>query len=143
MSKSYCPFCGSDVEANNQFCPNCGASMTAVKTPSPQPEQPYPTTQPYPTAQPYTQQTTTYVTAQRPQQDSLGTLSLVFAILSFFCLGTIGSIVAIICGHIAKSRGSNGSATAGLIIGYIGLVLSVVGIVIYIILFSTQEWVFY
>src|SRR5947199_10197663 len=62
--------------------------------------------------------------------------SLVLAILSFFCGWLITAIPAVICGHIARSKirksggalGGTGIATAGLILGYIALVLGVMGI---------------
>src|SRR5437868_8207487 len=62
--------------------------------------------------------------------------SLVLAILSFFCGWLITAIPAVICGHIARSKirksggalGGKGIATAGLILGYIALVVSVMGI---------------
>ena len=58
------------------------------------------------------------------------------AILSFFCGWLITAIPAVICGHIARSKirksggalGGTGIATAGLILGYIALVLGVMGI---------------
>jgi hypothetical protein len=53
--------------------------------------------------------------------------------LSAIALGPLGSIPAIICGHVSRSRirksdslTGSGLATAGLVIGYIGLALSVV-----------------
>src|SRR5438093_5932092 len=62
--------------------------------------------------------------------------SLVLAILSFFCGWLITAIPAVICGHIARSKirksrgalGGKGIATAGLILGYIALVIGVMGI---------------
>src|SRR5213593_4853085 len=62
--------------------------------------------------------------------------SLVLAILSFFCGCLITAIPAVICGHIARSKirksgdalGGKGIATAGLILGYLALVLGVMGI---------------
>jgi len=58
------------------------------------------------------------------------------AILSFFCGWLITAIPAVICGHIARLKirksggalGGTGIATAGLILGYIALVLGVMGI---------------
>jgi hypothetical protein len=55
-------------------------------------------------------------------------LSLVFAILAFFGLSCIGSIAAIVLGKNEPS----GVGRAGYIIGWIGLVLSLVGIAIVI-----------
>src|SRR5213592_1866345 len=62
--------------------------------------------------------------------------SLVLAIVSFFCGWLFTAIPAVICGHIARSKirksggalGGKGIATAGLILGYIALVLGVMGI---------------
>src|SRR5213079_2905935 len=62
--------------------------------------------------------------------------SLVLAILSFTCGWLVTAIPAVICGHIARSKirksggalGGKGIATAGLILGYIALVLGVMSI---------------
>ena len=62
--------------------------------------------------------------------------SLVLAVLSFTCGWLLTAIPAVICGHIARSkiRKSGGAlrgkriATAGLILGYLALVLGVMGI---------------
>src|SRR5207249_11192935 len=62
--------------------------------------------------------------------------SLVLAILSFFCGWLITAIPAVICGHVARSKirksggalHGKGIATAGLILGYIALVLGVMSI---------------
>lgn len=61
--------------------------------------------------------------------------SLVFGILGLTCLGPIGGLVAVICGHVAMSRLSQtestagcgqGQALAGLIMGYIGIASAVI-----------------
>jgi hypothetical protein len=57
-------------------------------------------------------------------------------VLSFFCGWLFTAIPALICGHIARSKirksggalGGKGIATAGLILGYIALVLGIMGI---------------
>jgi hypothetical protein len=62
--------------------------------------------------------------------------SLILAVLSFTCGWLFTAIPAIICGHIARSKirksggalGGRGIAMAGLILGYIALVLGVIGI---------------
>src|SRR6266436_8714343 len=62
--------------------------------------------------------------------------SLILAVLSFTCGWLFTAIPAVICGHIARSKirksggalGGKGIATAGLILGYIALVLGVMGI---------------
>ena len=63
-------------------------------------------------------------------QNGMGTAALVLGIVQFFCLGTIGSILAVIFGKIGMNKAdqglatNRGSAKAGFILGIIGLVLS-------------------
>ena len=62
--------------------------------------------------------------------------SLVLGILSFLCFGFFAGIPAVICGHVArsnirKSQGAltgGGMALAGLILGYVGLVFTTIGV---------------
>jgi len=69
-----------------------------------------------------------------PPQSGLATTSLVLGILSLVCFGFLAGIPAIICGHIARRRaraapaqfGGAGAALAGLILGYVSLVLTFV-----------------
>jgi hypothetical protein len=70
----------------------------------------------------------------QPPQNGLATTSLVLGILSMVCFGVLTGIPAIICGHIARGRarsapmqhGGAGMALAGLIMGYISLVMTFV-----------------
>ena len=72
-----------------------------------------------------------------PQTNSMAVVSLIFGILSYLGLAIIGAIIAIIAGHVAKGqiRASNGwqtgdgMATAGLVMGYIQIVLLLCGCV--------------
>ncbi len=69
------------------------------------------------------------MTTQNARIEPLAVWSLVLSLLGFFCLGPLGTIPAVICGHVARTRLRNptladaggGLALAGLIIGYIGL----------------------
>ena len=69
---------------------------------------------------------------QPPKTEGMATTSLVLGILSLVCLGCLAGIPAVICGHMAKGRieksggtlGGSGTATAGLIMGYISLALT-------------------
>jgi hypothetical protein len=71
-----------------------------------------------------------------PRTAPIAIWSLVLAILSFTCGWLFTAIPAVICGHLARSRirkssgalSGMGIATAGLILGYIALVLGVMGI---------------
>ncbi len=79
------------------------------------------------------------------QTSSMATISLVAGIASWVLLPLIGAIVAVITGHMAKTEIRNsgghltgdGMATAGLILGYIQLGLTVVGICCVGVLFAT------
>ena len=71
---------------------------------------------------------------QRPQQ-GLAVLSFVLGLVSFvFCLNVLTGIPAIIVGHIARSRaarlparyGGVGFATAGLVLGYVSILFSLI-----------------
>lgn len=76
-------------------------------------------------------------------QNGMGTAALVMGILQFFCLGIIGSILAIVFGKIGMERAdqgladNRGVAKAGFVLGVIGVVLFAIGLVIGIILAAT------
>jgi len=69
-------------------------------------------------------------------QNGMGTAALVMGILQFFCLGTVGSILAIVFGKIGMNKADQGLATnrgaakAGFILGIIGIALTVVGLIV-------------
>lgn len=75
---------------------------------------------------------------------SLAVVSLVFGILAWLLVPFIGAIVAVICGHMARSEirrapadamiDGKGMAVAGLVLGYIQLLLTLVGIVVVVVL---------
>jgi len=72
-------------------------------------------------------------TAATPRISTIAILSLVLAILSFFCGAFLTAIPAIVCGHMAwsaikKSRGAlygKGTAIAGLVLGYVAIPITV------------------
>src|SRR2546430_250169 len=69
-----------------------------------------------------------------PQTSGLAISSLVLGILSCTILGLVAGIPAIICGHSARSKArvapqsyrAGGLAVAGLVLGYVGTVLSTI-----------------
>src|SRR5438874_8527575 len=71
-----------------------------------------------------------------PRSPAVAIWSLILAVLSFTCGWLFTAIPAVICGHVARSKirksggalGGKGIATAGLILGYIALVLCIMGI---------------
>ena len=80
----------------------------------------------------------------QPPNSTMAIVSLVAGILGFTFVPTIGSIVAVITGYMAQKeiRASNGAlggqglATAGLILGWIGVALSLIGICIVCVVFA-------
>jgi hypothetical protein len=93
------------------------------------PQSPYnqPSIPPYaPPAPAYGYPPAAYVVQAAPASGA-ATASLIFGILSYFLLPLIGSIVAIICGHVALGQirssqgriGGNGMAITGLVLGYL------------------------
>ena len=71
-----------------------------------------------------------------PRTPPVAIWSLILAVLSFTCGWLFAAIPAVICGYIARAKirkpggalGGRGIATVGLILGYIALVLGIMGI---------------
>lgn len=72
----------------------------------------------------------------------LAIVSLIASIAGFVIAWGIGSIVGIICGHISLSQikktgeEGRGLAVAGLIVGYIGLALAILSVIVIAIVFG-------
>jgi hypothetical protein len=77
------------------------------------------------------------VTLRGKGNDGLAVLSLVSSILGFFLLPIVGSIAAVVSGNIALNQykeltqpvNNQGMARAGVILGWIGLGIWIVGVV--------------
>jgi len=80
-----------------------------------------------------------------PQNSTLAMVSMIAGIVSYVIAPLIGAIVAIITGHMAKREiresngqlGGDGMATAGLVLGYLQLVPSVLCVCVVLILLAT------
>jgi hypothetical protein len=78
------------------------------------------------------------------QTSSLAIISLIGGICGWTIVPTIGAIVAVITGHMAKKEirasggmlSGDGLATAGLILGYVNLAVSVIGICLALLAFA-------
>lgn len=85
-----------------------------------------------------------------PPTSTMAIVSLIASILGWTIVPVIGSIVGVITGHMAKKEiresggrlGGDGLATAGLIIGYIALGFSVLGICIALFIFMLFPIIF-
>lgn len=80
-----------------------------------------------------------------PRTSTTAVLSLIAGIISWCGLYFIGGIVAVILGHVARSEirqappGSvdgDGLALAGLILGYINIVVSLLGVLVVVLFFG-------
>jgi hypothetical protein len=88
--------------------------------------------------------TSSNVSALPVQTSSLAIVSLVSGIASWLVLPVLGALVAVITGHMARKeiRASEGRLTgmdmanAGMILGYVHLALSIVGICLVVLLFA-------
>jgi Domain of unknown function (DUF4190) len=73
--------------------------------------------------------------------------SLILAVLSFTCGWLFTAIPAVICGHVARAKiresggafGGRGVATAGLVLGYIALVLGIMGIPLLVSMIQSER----
>lgn len=116
-----CPNCGSANNDGAKFCIGCGATLDA---PQANPVNNVPQNANY-----------NFANNQQPATvpgKGLGIASMVCGIVSFFCFGFILGLLAVIFGGVAKSKGfKGGSATAGIVLGVIGLAFYVIMLIIY------------
>jgi hypothetical protein len=104
-----------------------------LKTPPPPPPPPGPVPAPAPAPAPASPPPPAAAIPTALPNAPSALWSLILGILSFVCGGFITAIPAIICGHVGRSAvrksggtlGGGGMATAGLILGYIALVLNI------------------
>lgn len=125
------------------YDPNAGQQPYTPPAPAPQPyaQQPYAQpVAPQAYAQAYPQQG--YAGTVAPANNTLALVSMISGIAAFVVVPFIGSIVAIITGHMAKKQiaqtgeGGSGMATAGLILGYVGIAFVVLAVIIWIVAFG-------
>ncbi len=78
------------------------------------------------------------------QTSTLAVVSLVFGILGWTLLPFLGSLVAVVCGHMARGEirraqgglEGDGIAVAGLVLGYIVIGLSLLAVLAVILFFG-------
>lgn len=127
----FCPNCGQGNEDQAIFCESCGAKLEAESAPTTGPYQAPPG---MPPAYPYS----------RKETENGAVASLVLGIAAFFVCPLVLGILAVIFGKnsLDRIRESGGilegesMARAGLILGWINIALSILGIIIVIIVFS-------
>ena len=132
MIRHNCPNCGAQLEVPDQYagqsirCGGCGATIQCPAAPEP------PSIPVAAAAAPFPDNIAPSHASPVPSDGkSQAIVCLVLALLSFVCLGPLGSIPAVILGHISLSKIRNGRmspdaqglAVAGLVIGYINIVI--------------------
>lgn len=114
--------------------PAASVPTAAAPVPAASPVPPAYGAQPYPPAQPYS-----YGPTAPPQGLSITSMILGISglVLLFFWIGLLPSIAAVITGHLAQRSQphARGFWLAGLITGYVGVGLAVLGLVIFIAFF--------
>ncbi|MBP1467146.1 DUF4190 domain-containing protein [Candidatus Chloroploca sp. M-50] len=142
-----CSQCGAESAEGQRFCYNCGAQLTQQQLQVDQPSRVTPITTPYQPTQPdpytYQQQPPApyqpqvsegYAPAVIPNSQ-LAVISVIMGVISWIILPVIGSIAAIIFGHLGRSEirqsggriGGDGLAVVGLVLGYAQLIILVLG----------------
>jgi amino acid transporter len=138
-----CVACSTPLPVGSRFCPRCGAQQpvgaasdagggTLLPGPPPSPGYEAPPTAYAPPGYPATPGG--YAVA--PPAGTNGFAIASFVLSFFFCLYGIGAILAVVFGHIARSQirrtGQQGAglALAGMIIGYVGIGLWVLFVVL-------------
>lgn len=82
------------------------------------------------------------------QTSTLAIVSLIFGVLGWTLLPFIGSIVAIVTGHLGRSEirreperlQGDGLAVGGLILGYVAVALAVLAGLIFVLFFGGLVW---
>jgi hypothetical protein len=81
------------------------------------------------------------------QSSTLALVSLIAGILGWTLAPFIGNLVAVITGHMARKEirlnpamEGSGFATAGLVLGWVGLVFWTLGILLFVLLFGGLAW---
>jgi len=75
--------------------------------------------------------------------NTMALVSLISGVVGWFAVPFIGSVVAVVTGHMARSQirqsggreDGDGLAIAGLVLGYVGLVMALIGIVLVVLFF--------
>lgn len=81
------------------------------------------------------------------QSSTLALISLIAGILGWTLAPFLGSVVAVITGHMARKEirlnpalEGSGFATAGLILGWIALAFWILGVLLFVLFFGGLAW---
>jgi hypothetical protein len=146
----FCHRCGTGHEPDWKFCRNCGhdlsdTSAPAVETTTTGPSSPFMSSAPPPVAPPVPP--AYYYGPPVAERRSTNGFAIASMVLGIIWIYWIGSILALVFGYVAKkqikesngSEGGSGMATAGIVLGWIGVATLVAFIVILIVAAATSH----
>lgn len=146
-----CPNCQTENADTTRFCTQCGNSLGDVLPSTTEHHIPPAAALPYQASQPsvpYQQPTAYPPIAQETNNKALW--SLVMGIIGIFIFPVIFNVPAIILGYIAKNEISRsggreagrGMALAGIILGWVGLFLGIIWVVVAIVAATADAAIF-
>lgn len=130
-----CPRCSSLIGDDARFCPACGVELAGLlRADSPGTVPPPPAFSPLPGAYAPPPPPVHPPPSGYPAPPGTNGLAVASLVLGIIWLYWIGSLLAVIFGHVAKSQidrsggtqGGRGLATAGIVLGWVGLGILVV-----------------
>jgi hypothetical protein len=143
-----CPGCGSGNEPASNFCRNCGHNLSGAGVPADAPPPSSPWSAPESATPPMAPPPPAYYYAPPGvQKQSTNGFAIASMVLGIIWIYWVGSILALVFGYIAKKQirqsnggeGGSGMATAGIVLGWIGVATLVAVIVIGIIAAATSH----
>lgn len=112
---AFCANCGAQVDPGVRYCPSCGAAVAGATRPAP--------------------------VAARTSGNAIASLAL--GVAGFVLFPLIPSILAITFGHAARREiaqkpgtGGEGLATAGIVLGWIGVAFAAFGLLLLLLFLS-------
>lgn len=140
VKKSFCKYCGTEIQGGVAFCPSCGNPQGNVPVRPQQQQVNVQTTQQQPYASGFYQQpqpamaaaqnSSTTVIVQGSRSNGMGTAGFIFALLAFLvCWVPVVDIIVWFLGalfsFIGLFKAPRGLAIAGFILSFIGIIILV------------------
>jgi hypothetical protein len=123
MTANFCSSCGSEIAPGQRFCPSCGRAVGGPVAGS-----------------------VGSMRESAAQTSGKAVASLVLGVAGFLVLPVVCSVLAIVLGTQAKHEikadprlGGEGMARAGVILGWVGVVFSVVAVLLVLLIAASMS----